>query len=499
LKHVVDSFFSTLIFGAQTSDPFRVPKSFTFVPLLCHNQQLSKDIEENRMDLDDIDFNVNYQQQQEEEDSTDSGEEEEESEEELDFDGIVSKTTVTLGGDDEFDDVWKEVQRLENSDLNETESQQRQPHKLKETVVSPPVTARRIVVVSPRGPHQSNASVISNLRARYQQQQQQQQQYSNQEYNDQQDDDDDEDSEELQRVQDQWDNLAQLRAEQKVSQTGIRDRNIRESIITYKDALRYFKGDEIQYPKDNIRAELGRPKFGIGTKIALLFQNMCFACGTPMLKNETLQDELEFIFCIARTPLDHTNDQLERMITTVYRKLTGDSYACPSVGSHWDLIGFQGGDPKTDLRAAGMFGVLQLICFLQLVSQIPNEIYQLSRKEDQQFPFAVTSLSITGIVLQCLREGKLVSRANQTGSLLDVANDIYMALFYKFFVWWKRDRRDIMKFDETKKQLQELVKKKKNIKGLIDGFYYSVEAKNAALNVKKMADGPPPTQYNAFE
>ena len=31
-------------------------------------------------------------------------------------------------------------------------------------------------------------------------------------------------------------------------------------------------------------------------------------------------------------------------------------------GEHWALLGFQGSDPATDLRGAGMLGLLHLLC-----------------------------------------------------------------------------------------------------------------------------------------
>ena len=31
-------------------------------------------------------------------------------------------------------------------------------------------------------------------------------------------------------------------------------------------------------------------------------------------------------------------------------------------GEHWALLGFQGADPATDLRGAGMLGLLHLLC-----------------------------------------------------------------------------------------------------------------------------------------
>lgn len=36
------------------------------------------------------------------------------------------------------------------------------------------------------------------------------------------------------------------------------------------------------------------------------------------------------------------------------------SQVCPSIGRHWEVLGFQGGDPRTDLnRSGGLLNVLQ--------------------------------------------------------------------------------------------------------------------------------------------
>lgn len=51
-----------------------------------------------------------------------------------------------------------------------------------------------------------------------------------------------------------------------------------------------------------------------------------------------------------------------RMLQTVYSQLTGDKlHGAARMGDHWEKIGFQGGDPSTDLRDLGMFSVLQMV------------------------------------------------------------------------------------------------------------------------------------------
>ena len=49
-----------------------------------------------------------------------------------------------------------------------------------------------------------------------------------------------------------------------------------------------------------------------------------------------------------------------QMIRTIYRFLTNKKY-CLTIGSQWQTIGFQGTDPKTDIRGSGMLGVLNIL------------------------------------------------------------------------------------------------------------------------------------------
>jgi hypothetical protein len=54
----------------------------------------------------------------------------------------------------------------------------------------------------------------------------------------------------------------------------------------------------------------------------------------------------------------------------------------------------------------------------------------LSCDEHQHFPFAVVSLNLSTIVLRVLRTGKLHGSASRRGSVIEVCDDLYMALFY---------------------------------------------------------------------
>jgi hypothetical protein len=63
--------------------------------------------------------------------------------------------------------------------------------------------------------------------------------------------------------------------------------------------------------------------------------------------------------------------------------LTGATEDCPRFGPHWELIGFQGNDPSTDLRGVGMLGLLQLLYLVTNYREESQAMYLLSRDDHQ--------------------------------------------------------------------------------------------------------------------
>ena len=60
--------------------------------------------------------------------------------------------------------------------------------------------------------------------------------------------------------------------------------------------------------------------------------------------------------------------------------LIGKETTCPVTGPHWDKIGFQGLDPRTDLnRSMKMFSVLQMLHFLESEPTLARGLHKLSQ------------------------------------------------------------------------------------------------------------------------
>lgn len=184
--------------------------------------------------------------------------------------------------------------------------------------------------------------------------------------------------------------------------------------------------------------------------------------GPPRI-NKRLRQERDLIFAIALSKFDDCNLLHTRSLSTIYRRLTGRGAGstCMRFGTHWEEIGFQGSDPVDDLRGVGMLGIVQLVWLLEtsLVQQIAMDVFQYSREHNQEIPFSILTLNITGLALQALREGHLSKECNRRDQVFAVLNDFMASVLLSFFHTWQRQKRSPMEVGMVLQQVGAFAKK----------------------------------------
>uniref|UniRef100_A0A2D4FBZ5 ELMO domain-containing protein n=1 Tax=Micrurus corallinus TaxID=54390 RepID=A0A2D4FBZ5_MICCO len=118
-------------------------------------------------------------------------------------------------------------------------------------------------------------------------------------------------------------------------------------------------------------------------------------------------------------------------------------------------------DPSTDLRGAGLLGLMQTLYFVMdsRILPVAREIFKLSHHEVQNFPFCVMSINITRIVIQVLREERLSRECNRRQQVIAVLNDLYVAVFLRLFNIWKTQQKTISDSGFILKELEAFAKK----------------------------------------
>lgn len=182
----------------------------------------------------------------------------------------------------------------------------------------------------------------------------------------------------------------------------------------------------------------------------------------PGLDRKLGKNKDMFLF-LKVTHFDFNNPTHHRMLRTVYTKLTRNKM-CGSVGKHWEVLGFQHTDPRTDInRSGGLLNVLHLFYFACNHFELLKAAYLLAQDDQQNFPLACVSINITRMVIENFLAGRLSALCNaagRTNGVLDVTCNIYAAGLYYFYSRWRSQKRTIRDTELTFNEVHSLIHKK---------------------------------------
>jgi len=177
-----------------------------------------------------------------------------------------------------------------------------------------------------------------------------------------------------------------------------------------------------------------------------------FAGGDSTVDQDPKELDKESVLRMKATQFDFNDAMHHRMLRTMYCKLARCK-VCPRVGSHWEVLGFQGTDPVTDLnRSGGLLNVIQMFFFFAHYFDIFKAAYHLSQDVEQNFPLAAVCINITKMVMDALQTGHL---ANLEGpDVFHVANRAFCGGLHHFYYQWRTQKRSIRDSEMTFKEVQ---------------------------------------------
>jgi len=201
--------------------------------------------------------------------------------------------------------------------------------------------------------------------------------------------------------------------------------------ILYQDALAYL----LSLPLDKYKSVI---KISENTTSSSFNP---FSWLSTKLSYDSHERDLPFPFLLAQVDYDPADIILRRMLVTIYSSLLFPlKTSCPIVGEHWDKIGFQGTDPRTDInRSMKMLSLLQMLhlvenhhVFARNLCILASTISVPGSKLDTSWPLFCVSIGFTKEALQALRSGILYKRCNKHKSVLLALHDFHRACFYDF-------------------------------------------------------------------
>lgn len=171
----------------------------------------------------------------------------------------------------------------------------------------------------------------------------------------------------------------------------------------------------------------------------------------------------ELVLQLRAMPFDFNTPTHFRMLRTIYTKLTLNKW-CPSIGNHWEVLGFQSGDPRTDLnRSGGVLNILHMFFFLTHHLELAKSCFQLSQDDLQNFPLACISINISSLVMESLAAGRLSSLCSKESGdqgAFEVTCRLHSAGLSYFCSRWRTQKRTIEHTEQTRNEVKALLDRK---------------------------------------
>ncbi|QDZ19267.1 engulfment/cell motility ELMO domain-containing protein [Chloropicon primus] len=153
---------------------------------------------------------------------------------------------------------------------------------------------------------------------------------------------------------------------------------------------------------------------------------------------EFVKKERVCIIHLSEKKFENENSQHDGMLASIYCTIFGeDASNVKRYGKHWEQIGFQGKNPATDLRGTGMWGLCQILFFVEHCFHVMQTIFDYSQDPNYGFPFCAIALNISGMGLDLLSAKHFDAPAIDVGSLHTAFNMWYCGAMNVFFRTWR--------------------------------------------------------------
>jgi hypothetical protein len=224
-----------------------------------------------------------------------------------------------------------------------------------------------------------------------------------------------------------------------------------EPVVGRHTPIAYAEAAQELFSKltESARAGIVREDFSGAAVLPRMFTSF-----RPRLSQPALREQRDELLALARTPMDYSVLH-ERVLMSVHRAIT-DAAECPArFGPHWELIGFQGDDPATDLRGTGMLSLLQALHMGCHRPALLHALFRLSRN-GTAFPLMTMSINMTQVALGALRAGGCTKEANARRQAHEALHSMHAACCCHLLTCWEKRGLTIADFGFLKKEIEAL-------------------------------------------
>ena len=141
------------------------------------------------------------------------------------------------------------------------------------------------------------------------------------------------------------------------------------------------------------------------------------------------------IFIASHTPFDDKNELHLELLHSLYFSITKSNEIPERTGSHWEVIGFQGSDPASDLRGTGILGLYLPFQMFAEHQKIAKAILNAAHTPGREFPMMLILIAVAGATINATQNTDILLKAENVhdgfriaglffaGTVLMIANE----------------------------------------------------------------------------
>ncbi|KAJ2952227.1 hypothetical protein O0L34_g4503 [Tuta absoluta] len=165
---------------------------------------------------------------------------------------------------------------------------------------------------------------------------------------------------------------------------------------------------------------------------------------------------------LRKTQFDSSNPTHEEKLLRLWSLLVPNERLEARVTKQWQVIGFQGDDPKTDFRGMGLLGLENLLFFATEYPQAASHLLSHSQHPRYGYTFAIVGINITSMAYHLLDDGSAKTymfNAKHDLPNINLFHKFYCYLFYEFDKLWIESKPDnIMEFSIIFKKFENAIR-----------------------------------------
>ena len=142
------------------------------------------------------------------------------------------------------------------------------------------------------------------------------------------------------------------------------------------------------------------------------------------------------LYISSRTQFDDRNELHASLLHALHFSITRITDVPPRISPQWEVIGFQGNDPTSDLRSTGLLGLLFPFMLFSKYPKIAADILSAAHAPGKEFPMMIVLIACTDASINVGLKTDLLQRAHNAQEGFEVLGLFFAGIVAKIAKQW---------------------------------------------------------------